>query len=164
MQKFIDKIDQFNLTLGRSVAWLALAMVLLTALTVVQRYIFATNFIWQSELIIYFHSILFLASAGYTLQTGSHVRVDVFYERMSERKQACFDLFGTIFFLIPVAIAIAYFSYDFIINSWSIYEGSREYNGLPAIYLLKSGIWLFSATLILQAISLIYKNISKLII
>ena len=155
-------IDKSNLILGRTTAWLTLAIILLTALTVIQRYIFSENYAWEVELIFYIHSFIFLASAGYVLQTNSHVRIDILYEKMSERQKAIYNLIGTILFLLPVCITIMYFSYDFISNSWHIREKSREYNGLPATYILKSFIWLFSLSLIAQGISTIITGIKTI--
>ncbi len=155
-------IDRFNRAIGQFVSWITLFMVLATTLTVIQRYLFASNYVWESELIIFAHALVFLAASGYTLQENKHVRVDILYERMSPAKKALFDILGTLLFLVPVVSAIAYFSADFIISSWQILEKSRESSGLPIIYVLKSFIWLFCFTLITQAISLTLKNIAVL--
>jgi len=108
------------------------------------------------------HAILFLAAAGYTLQEDKHVRVDVLYQSLSVRNKAIVNLVGTLIFLLPVCFAISYLSYDFILSSWKIREASAEYNGMQGVYLLKSCIWVFTFSLILQGLSNIAKSIITL--
>lgn len=152
-------IDKGNRTLGRILAWLTLGMVLMMCGNVIQRYIFQSNHIWQHELVIYMHALLFMGAAGYTLWRDEHVRVDIIYEHLSVRKKAWVNLLGSLFFLLPVCVALVYFSYGFVVSSWEILEHSREGDGLPGVFLLKSCIWLFAVTLILQGCSLIIRSI-----
>lgn len=155
-----DKIDSLNRLIGHSVSYFTLFMVLAMFLNVVLRYAFNLNLIWQQELVGFMHSIVFLAAAGYTLLDEKHVRVDIFYQQSSNKTKAYIDLVGVLIFLLPVSISIAYLSYDFIINSWSIEESSPEYNGMAGVFLLKTCIWLFSGTLFLQGISTICKSLT----
>lgn len=157
-----DKIDNINLKLGRSVSWLSLIIVLLMSFNVLARYAFKLNLIWQQELILFMHSVIFLAGAGYTLLHNKHVRVDVIYCHLSEKHKAMIDIAGTILFLFPFCFSISYFSYDFIINSWNIMEKSPEYNGIYGIFILKSFIWIFTFSLTLQGISTIISSIIKI--
>lgn len=146
-------IDTLNEYMGRLFAPLTLAMVLVTVVIVVLRYGFDIGFIWMQESVRFMHAFVFLLCAGYTLLHNEHVRVDVLYLKMSERGKAMVDIFGTIAFLIPVCSVIVYFSWHYVLNSWAEHEGSLEERGLHAVYLLKTVIWVFSATMILQGIS-----------
>lgn len=160
MQRIADIIDTLNLHTGRTVAWLTLGMVAVMFVSVVQRYLFDANAIWQTELVMYMHAIVFMSAAGYALLRDAHVRIDVFYCDFNEKKKAWVNILGTILFLFPVCIALVYFSWDFVISSWEIKEHSSEYGGLPGIFLLKTFIWIFSALLFLQGVSLIVKGIT----
>ena len=153
---FCDRINAF---VGKSASWLALAMVLIMTINVFMRYLFALGDPWQQELVRFMHAALFLLAAGYALQCEQHVRVDVLYQGMNQRKKAIVNLVGTLVFLFPVAISIIYFSYDYVLNSWSIFEGSAEYKGLPGVFLLKSCIWAAGGLLIIQGISVICRSI-----
>jgi len=155
-------INRINGFLGKTVSWLTLLMVLVMCISVVQRYLFQSNHIWQQELILFMHAVVFLTVAGCTLRDDGHVRVDMLYEHVSAGKKAWINLIGTVIFLFPVCGAVIYFSYSFISNSWEILERSREYDGLPVVFLLKTFIWVFAATLILQGISVIIRSISEL--
>ena len=157
--KFADKTNEY---LGNIVSVFSIIMVIMMVFSVVQRYVFQSNHIWQHELIIFLHAAAFLTAAGYTLKKDEHVRVDVFYERLSSKNKAFIILFGCVFLLIPVCLALLFFSFDFIANSWQIFEKSRENDGLHGVFILKSFIWIFCITLILQAISIIHDSLNKI--
>ena len=91
-------IDRANDGLGRAVASLTLAMVLVTVVIVVLRYGFSIGFIWMQESVRFMHGFVFLLCAAFTLLHNGHVRVDVFYLKMNARRKAVVDIFGTIFF------------------------------------------------------------------
>jgi|TARA_B100000315_G_scaffold232560_1_gene244898 TRAP-type mannitol/chloroaromatic compound transport system permease small subunit len=146
-------IDAVNEWVGRTVSWFTLAMVLVTVVIVVLRYGFSIGFIWMQESVRFGHTFVFLLCAGYTLLHNGHVRVDVYYLKMSERGKATVDIIGSILFLIPVCVAILIASWDYVLNSWAEMEGSMEERGLHAVYLLKTCIWLFSGLMIAQAVS-----------
>ena len=162
LQAISDKIDRTNRIIGRLFSWTALLMVLLMFFNVISRYAFNVNLVWQQELVGFMHAILFLTAAGYTLLDDKHVRVDVIYQQLNERKKAIVNLVGTVLFLFPVCFAISYFSHDFITNSWAIKESSPEYNGMKGVFILKSFIWVFCFTVSLQGISTICKSIITL--
>lgn len=155
-------INRFNNVIGRSIAWLVLVMVITMCTSVILRYAFGATMVWQTDLIRYCHSLVFLLAAGYTLRDNKHVRIDIFYQRRSKRGQAIVDIVGTILFLWPFCIAIAYYSTDFIADSWGLMEHSAEYGGLPGVYLLKTCIWCYCLTLGLQGISTILHAVERL--
>lgn len=160
--KTIRAINNINIIIGKAVSWLTLAMVLLMFFNVIARYIFSLNLIWQQELVIFMHAIIFLAGGGYTLLCNKHVRVDIFYQKLSEKGKAIVNIAGTILLLIPVSGTIIYFSYDFVISSWQLYEKSPEYNGVHGIFILKTFIWIFASCLILQGVSVILTGIKTI--
>ena len=98
-----DRIDRLNTAVGRAVAWLALAVVLLEFALVVARYVFALGSIWATETVIYAHATLFMLAAAWTLRAGGHVRVDVFYAEAPPRAKAIIDLVGSVLLLLPFA-------------------------------------------------------------
>jgi TRAP-type mannitol/chloroaromatic compound transport system permease small subunit len=155
-------IDRLNEYIGRGAAWFALAMVLLQFTVVVMRYVFGVGSILMQEGVIYLHAALFLCGAGYTLLHGGHVRVDIFYRAASPRRKALTDLLGTIFLLLPVCVIIAWASLPYVEQSWSVFEGSKETSGIPAVFALKSLIMLFVVLLALQGISLALRAILTL--
>ena len=148
----IRAIEAFIDWTGRSVSWLNLALVLVTFLVVVLRYAFDGGSIALQETTTYLHASIFLIGMAYTLQQDAHVRVDIFYSRFSPATRAWLDLFGAFFFLLPFMLFISWVSWTYILDSWAVYEGSREAGGLPGVFLLKSLILVMTALLSLQAI------------
>jgi TRAP-type mannitol/chloroaromatic compound transport system permease small subunit len=136
---------------GKSVAWLTVVMVLLTFTIVVLRYGFNLGWIWLQESLTYLHVAVFTIVAAWTLQQDGHVRVDIFYAEMPEKKRALVDLLGSLVFLIPFCIFVLVIAWPYVANSWKLLEGSREAGGLPLVFLLKSLIMVLPALLLAQA-------------
>lgn len=155
-------IDALNERIGRAVSWLTLFMVLVQFIVVVMRYVFGIGSIFMQESIVYMHAIVFLAAAGYTLLHDGHVRVDIFYGSAGPRRKAQINILGVLVFLWPVCILTLNVSERFITSSWAVFEGSPEGSGIPAVFLLKSVIWVFAALLMLQGFSLVVKSLAIL--
>jgi TRAP-type mannitol/chloroaromatic compound transport system permease small subunit len=96
---------------------------------------------------------------AYTLQQDAHVRVDIFYNRCSKRTKAWIDLLGAVFLLLPFMLFVSWISWSYILESWSVLEGSREAGGLPGVFLLKSLILVMTFLLSLQALTQVARNI-----
>jgi len=137
---------------GKSVAWLTLLMVLLTFSIVVLRYGFNLGWIWLQESLTYLHVTVFTVAAAWTLQVDGHVRVDIFYAGMPEKKRALVDFLGSIVFLIPFCIFLLIIAWPYVASSWKMLESSREAGGLPLVFLLKSLILVLPALLLGQAV------------
>lgn len=161
-QKLAAQIENFIDLTGRAVSWLSIAMVAITFIVVILRYVFDIGWIALQESITYLHATLFLVAAAYTLQNEAHVRVDIFYTHFSESKKAWVDLFGTLFLLLPMMVFISVVSWQYILESWHVLEGSREAGGLPGVFLLKSMILLMTSLLILLSIAKVIRCIHVL--
>jgi len=155
----ITFIDQFTEKTGKLIAWLTLIMVLLIFIIVLLRYGFSLGWIAMQESALYFHGIVFMLGAAYTLKADGHVRVDIFYQHFSVRKKALVDLFGTLFLLIPVCIFIFIISFDYVMISWRILEQSSAAGGLPLVYLSKSLLLLMAISLSFQGLAEISRNL-----
>ncbi len=159
----VSTIDRFTDACGKLLAWLLLAMALLTAAVVLLRYGFNTGSIMAQEAIIYLHGCVFMLGAAYTLKHDGHVRVDIFYRRFSPRGQAWINAVGGILFLIPLCGFILVSSWDYVEASWIIRESSAEAGGVPAVFLLKSLLPLLAINLFLQAVSETLRNAAILV-
>lgn len=157
-------LDRVNTITGKVVSWLTLAMVIVTFVVVVLRYVFDVGFIWVQESVIWMHAAVFMLGAAYTLREDGHVRVDVFYRNMSRKRQAWVDLVGVLVFLLPFCLFLAWNSADFVTQSWRIGESSREPGGLPFPFIpvLKSVILLMPLTVALQGLSLLLRSLATI--
>lgn len=132
----------------------AICCVLLVALMfalVLARYCFGAGSIALQELTQWLHGAAFLLALGYGLKYNSHVRVDIFSQRWSARRQALMELLGTVLLLLPFCIFWCGISIDYVTTSWSQQEGSNS-GGLPGWYLVKTLIPISALLLILQAV------------
>ncbi len=154
----VRRVDALNEWVGCTVAWLTAGCVLTCFTVVVLRYGFDLGFPWLQELYVWQHATVFMAGAGYTMLHRGHVNVDVLYGSMSARRQAWVDILGTLCFLFPWLAVIAVTSAPFVLASWGIREASSTADGMPALYLLKSLLWVFCALLFLQGLALIARR------
>ena len=163
LNKILTCAEAFIDWSGRSVSWLSLFLVLITFTIVVLRYVFDDGSIALQETTIYLHASVFLIGMAYTLQQDAHVRVDIFYANLSRRAKAWVDLLGTLFLLLPFMLFVTWISWQYIADSWSVFEGSREAGGLPGVFLLKSLIIVMTFLLSLQACTQIARNIQTIL-
>lgn len=161
--RIVRTIDRLNSWVGKLAGFVALLMVLVVTTDVIMRYAFDTTFVAVQELEWHLFGVLFLIGAGYTLLVDGHVRVDVFYQRLSPKGQAWINLLGVIFFLLPGCFLVLETSWQFFDMSLSINEGSPDPGGLPARWVLKSFIPLGFSLVTLQGISMGIKAFLEII-
>ena len=162
--RFVAAIDRFSLATGRAAAWLTLLMVIATFVIVVLRYAFDVGVVWLQESVTWMHAAVFMLGAAYTLQRDDHVRVDVFYRGMDERRQAVVDLCGVLLFIVPLCLFFLVESFEYVRVSWSIQEVSRDAGGLPYPFLplLKSMLLLMPVAVLLQGVSMALSAVTRL--
>lgn len=159
---FVRLIDRLNDTIGRGVAWLTLAMVLITFAVVVLRYIYSIGWVWMQESYVWLNGIVFMLGAGYTLLHNGHVRVDIIYRTASPRYKAIIDIFGSFVLLLPMVTVVFWVSFNYVVASWLKFEESREAGGLPGLFLLKTVILAFCLLLGLQGLALAGRSVLSL--
>src|SRR5213593_2270033 len=117
-------IDAVNERLGRLVYWCVLVMVLVSAGNAISRYALSIASNAWLELQWYLFAAVFLLCAGYTLRHNEHIRIDVIAGHLSRRAQTWIDIFGTLFFLLPIATFIVWLSWPIFLNAWNSNEVS----------------------------------------
>jgi len=158
---FARLIDYVNERVGRAVAWLVLAAVLVSAANALMRYAFNMSSNAWLEIQWYLFSAIFLLAAGWALKRNAHVRIDVIATRLTPRAQAWIDIVGGLLFLMPMALLILYLSWPMFVQSYAGHEISSDAGGLvrwPVKLLIPLGF----ALLVLQGASQIVKRIAFL--
>ena len=158
-----ERIDRFSVAVGHYTSWLTLLMVIVVFVIVVMRYIFDSGLIWLQEMLTWLHAVVFMLGAAYTLQQEQHVRVDIFYREMSERRRAVVNLLGVLFFIFPMCGFFVWAGWDYVIASWKIGEVSRNSGGLPFPFvpLLKSVLLVMPLVVALQGLSLLLRSVRQ---
>ena len=158
---FSRAIDVLNEHVGKLSYWLILAAVLISTGNAIVRYSLNMSSNAWLEIQWYLFSFVFLFCAGYTLLHNQHVRIDVISGHLSARGRAWIDIFGTIFFLLPMAVAIMWLSWPVFLDAYGSNEVSTNAGGLtvwPARLMLPVGFFL----LVLQGLSELIKRVAFL--
>jgi TRAP-type mannitol/chloroaromatic compound transport system permease small subunit len=156
LSRSIDRVTEF---IGKSVMWLILAAVLVSAVNAVLRKAFNISSNSWLELQWYLFGAAFMLASAYTLKQNEHIRIDIIYGARSRRTQHWIDLFGHLFFLLPFAGLATYLLIPYVWTAYSNGEMSSNSGGLiiwPARAFLLAGF----ALLVFQCVSEVIKKIA----
>ena len=159
--KFSKAVDWLNTLVGKYVIWLILASTVISAVNAAVRKAFSMSSNAYLEVQWYLFAAAFLLAAGYTLLNGEHVKIDVISSRLTKRGQILVDIFGFLFFLTPVCIAILWYGIPFFLQGFRSGEMSSNAGGLirwPVYLMMPLGFSL----LLLQGWSELIKRIAFL--
>lgn len=129
--KISRAIDAFNIRLGRVVAWAVLAAVLISAANATIRKVFDTSSNSWLELQWVLFGLVFLLSSAWTLISNEHIRIDIVNSLFPKRVRNAIDVFGHLFFLLPMTFVLAATSWPFFFRSLMQNEQSTNAGGLP---------------------------------
>ncbi len=158
LSKLIDKI---NTSVGWLMMWMVFASTIISCLNAIVRKAFDIGSNAFLEVQWYLFATSFLLAAGYTLLNNEHVRIDVVSGRFSKRGQIWIDIIGFLLFLLPVCIAVLWFSIPWFLQALRSGETSANAGGLilwPVYLMLPVGFTL----LLLQAFSELIKRFAFL--
>jgi TRAP-type mannitol/chloroaromatic compound transport system permease small subunit len=158
LSRLIDRTTEW---IGRWIAWLVLAAVLISALNAAVRKAFNTSSNAYLEIQWYLFAAVFLLAAGYTLLRQEHVKIDVISGRFSKRTQIWIDIIGLACFVLPLVWTVIHLSLPLAIRAYEMNEYSSNAGGLirwPVFALLPLGFFLLGV----QAVSELIKRIAFL--
>jgi TRAP-type mannitol/chloroaromatic compound transport system permease small subunit len=154
-------IDLLNQKLGDVCKFLVLAACIVSAGNAMVRYAFGYSSNSLLEMQWYMFAVFVMFGASYTFKRNEHVRVEILYLMLSERGQLWLDLIGTLFFLIPSCLLLAYLSWPFFMQAYNVGEISSNAGGLvrwPIKIVVPAGFVLLA----LQGVSEVIKRIAAL--
>lgn len=152
-------IDAFNTWLGKRLAWLILAAVIVSAANATVRKIFDTSSNSWLELQWVLFSIVFLLCSPWTLLANEHIRIDIVNNLLPKWLRNTIDVIGHAFFLLPLAFIMIITGIPFFIRSIEINEQSGNAGGLPQ-WPAKSLVMIAFALLLFQGLSELIKRIA----
>ncbi len=156
-----NTIDLLNQKLGDICNFLILAACVVSAANAMIRYAFGYSSNAWLELQWYMFAIVIMFGASYTFKRNEHVRVEILYLMLSERGQLWLDMIGTLCFLIPGCLLLAYLSWPFFHQAYAVGEISSNAGGLirwPIKFVIPAGFVLLA----LQGVSEVIKRIAAL--
>jgi TRAP-type mannitol/chloroaromatic compound transport system permease small subunit len=154
-------IDLFNEKIGYVCNSLVLLACLVSAANAMIRYAFSYSSNGWLELQWYMFAIMVMFGSSYTFKRNEHVRVEILYLLLSERAQLWLDLLGTLLFLIPACLLLAYLSWPFFMQAYAVGEMSGNAGGLirwPIKFVIPAGFVLLA----LQGVSEVVKRAAAL--
>ncbi|MBP0616512.1 TRAP transporter small permease subunit [Jiella mangrovi] len=155
LMSFARGIDKVTTFVGRSVAWLVLVVVIVSAGNAVIRKVFDISSNAWLELQWYLFGAIFMLAAAWTLQRNEHIRVDIVSNALSKRTRDWIDFIGHIVILLPFAGLMVWLLFPYALRSYEIQEYSPNAGGLI--------VWPAKALLLAGFVLLLFQGISELI-
>jgi TRAP-type mannitol/chloroaromatic compound transport system permease small subunit len=155
------QIDRFNEAIGKSMRWLVLAAVLISAGNAIVRKAFSIGSNSLLEIQWYLFAAVFMLGGGYAFLRNVHVRIDFVSSKLSKRTNTIIDILGIVIFLIPLCLILINLSWPLFVSTWTSGEMSSNAGGLirwPVMMLIPLGFGL----LLLQAFSELTKRFAYL--
>ena len=157
--RFVRFVDRMNESIGRGVSWLTLALVLITFVVVILRYVFSIGWVWLQESYVWVHGIVFMLGAGYALSRGVHIRADFLYRNWSPRTQGIVDASLYIVFYFPGMLVFLWMATDFATLSWIRGERGMDTAWMPFMGPIKTALPVGVFFLLLQGVSELLKSL-----
>jgi len=155
--KIIDAISEYT---GQTVLWLAVALVLVLAFETTARYAFGRPTVWVYETSYMIGATMVVLGWSYVHKHHGHIRVDVFYTRLSPRGRAIIDVVCSLVFLFPLLSILIYSANSSMLFAWKMNEKLPESTWMPPAAPIRAavlvGISLFSLQCIAQFIRDLY--------
>jgi TRAP-type mannitol/chloroaromatic compound transport system permease small subunit len=148
-------VDAATAWIGKRLAWLILAAVIVSAANATVRKVFDTSSNSWLELQWVLFSIVFLLCAPWTLLDNEHIRIDIVNNMLPKRWRDGIDIFGHLFFLLPLTVVMIITSVPFFLRSFELNEQSMNAGGLPQ--------WPAKSLILIGFVLLFFQGISELI-
>lgn len=161
--RFCDALDEIILRIGRYFSWLNAILVVVIILQVVLRYVFGMGLVVLEELQWHLYAVGIMLGLSYCLVQNTHIRLDLLYDRFSQRRKELVGLLGTLFLLFPIIIIMLIHGWDFLMDSWGVRESSDSPIGLCCRYIIKSFLLIGFGLLGMAALSRMIRSFAFLL-
>jgi len=159
LKAYINFADQFVVWIGRSFAWGIFILTAAVMYEVIMRYFFNAPTLWAFDFTIQMYGAVFMMGGASAMSTKTHVKADMYYNKLSEKGQAILDLVLFICFYAPGVFALTYAGYFYAKKAWIVHETSWNSPAQIQIYFSKSLIPIAGLLLLIIGISEIFRCI-----
>lgn len=159
IRTYVRYVDALNRVVGLAAMYLVFAMMAVLLYSSFMKNV-AIPPLWTLEMAQFIMVAYYLLGGGYSMQMGSHVRMDLLYSRWTPRTKARMDVF-TVFFLIFYLILLLYGGYSS--SEYAVEYGERSYSSwrpymAPIKIVMTLGVFL----MLLQAIAMLFKDWARM--
>jgi len=159
IRAYVRWVDALNRGVGSVVMYMIFVMIGVLLYAAVSRYFFNTPLIWAIEMSQFLMAAYYLLGGGYSLQMGSHVRMDVFYDRWQPKTRAFVDSI-TAFCLVFYLVLLLRGGWASTVYSWD--TGQTNYSAwAPLMWPIKAIMVTGIGLMLLQAISIFFKDLAR---
>ena len=159
IKAYVRYVDAVNRVLGYFVMYLTLVIMGVLLFASVTRYVFNVPFVWIIELAQFLMAAYYILGGGYSMQLDAHVRMDVLYERWRPKTRAFMDSLTAFFLIFYLVIMIRG---GFASSAYSLKYNQTNYSAwAPPMAPIKIIMTVGIALMLLQAISILFKDIAK---
>ena len=163
MKKILKAIDTVSESSGLAARFFSVALILVMVTEVTMRYVFNRPTMWAYEVSIFLGAAIYSMAFAYVMRHNAHVRVDVFYTRLSPRGKAIIDVIGGIIIFLPLMVALLQASGTWTIKAWIMKEKSFETYWFPPLYPLRTIALLGFILLTVQGLAKLYRDFYMMI-
>lgn len=160
MRALFRTIDAISEWTGKATSWLCVALVLVLAYDILMRYAFGSATVWAYETAVMLGATIYVMGWAYIQQRREHIRIDVFFARLSPKTRLVIDLLGNLLFLLPLLAVMIDTSIFYMLRAWRIHERLAETFWYPPAGPFKTmlvvGLSLFALQSLVQVIRDIY--------
>lgn len=153
MNKLLRVIDSISEGAGKAAGWCVVALIVVVCVKVIARYVFHEPTIWSYESASMLGVTIAYIGWSYTLRHHGHVRVDVFYTRLSSRKKALVDVLCSLLMFFPLGIVLIYAAVDHALFSLKMNEILIETNWYPPAFPIRAVMIVGFCLLVLQGLA-----------
>ena len=157
-QRLLHAADRLSTWVGKTFAWLIVALTIVVCAEVFKRYVLNAPTAWIYDVNNMMYGTLFMMCGAYTLSQDGHVRGDFLYGSMKPRTQATLDLVLYIVFFLPGISALTWAGLDYFNDSLAMREQTFNATPLP-LYPFKFVIPLAGTIVMLQGVAEIIRCI-----
>ncbi|OLO37934.1 hypothetical protein BTR23_13105 [Alkalihalophilus pseudofirmus] len=163
MRQLIKLFEGISEWVGKISSWLILLLIFTLVFEVISRHVFNKPTIWSYDVSYMLGGSAAFLGMAWVLKNKQHIRVDVFYEKLSNRNQAILDLSLAVVLFFPLVILGLMHSFDFALTSFIRGEEIVTGSWRTPIYPLKMIIPISFTLLLLQGVADVIKDVSKLL-
>lgn len=153
LRKILKGIDTMSKYAGLSARWFTWLLVLVGAYETILRHWFNAPTVWAYDTLCMAGGVVYIMGWSYCYLIDSHIRVDLFYTRLSERNKAIMDIISSLIFFFPLMIVLVWISSKWAVKAWRIHETMIATYWYPPAAPFRTVFALGSLLLLLQGVA-----------